>query len=223
MHKTSLKKFLASAVITCFISASNANELNVQVLGADNKAVGDVVVYAVAEDLQPIKPLPATLAKMATMDQQNKMFVPHVLAIPVGTKVDFPNTDTVNHYVYSFSEIKKFQFKLFKGDPEKHQTVFDKPGVVAIGCNIHDFMLGYIFVAPTPYVTTTNGMGEAHLALPDKGEFAIEVWYERSNEDLTKMVQKISINSNTTTSNNIKIHFTKPFKPQRKMSHDDDY
>ena len=100
-----------------------------------------------------------------------------------------------------------------------------------MGCNIHDFMLGYIFVAPTPYVAVTNSSGEAHFVLPDKGEFSLEVWYERGNEDLTKLTQKISsslaVNNQTAVNSQaeskIKIHFTKPFKPQRKMSHDDNY
>jgi plastocyanin len=142
-----------SGLCLCVLMATQscAYDLKVQVVSLDNKPMADAVVYieATGESVQPS-------VKIAVMDQQNKAFVPHVLAIPAGTTVDFPNTDTVNHYVYSFSEIKKFQFKLFKGDLEKHQILLDKPGLITIGCNIHDFMLGYIFVAPTPYVGVTD-------------------------------------------------------------------
>lgn len=191
-------------------------DLRVQVLTSDNKPLADAVVYL--ESAAETTPIPA---KMAIMDQQNKMFVPHVLAVPVGTIVDFPNTDSVNHYVYSFSEIKKFQFKLFKGDLEKHQTPLDKAGLITIGCNIHDFMLGYIFVAPTPYVGVSNSAGQADLKLPDKGVFSLAIWHERNNENLDKLTQKINVETNA---KGISVKFTKPLKPQRKMSHEgDDY
>jgi plastocyanin len=193
-----------------------AYDLHVQVLSSDNKPLSDAVVYIESSTENIV-----VLEKTAIMDQQNKAFVPHVLAVPVGTLVDFPNTDSVNHYVYSFSEIKKFQFKLFKGNLEKHQTQLDKPGLITIGCNIHDFMLGYIFVAPTPYVGVSNNAGRVDLKIPDKGEFSLAIWHELSNESLNTLTQKINVENNP---KNILLKFTKPLKPQRKMSHEtDDY
>ncbi|RYE28222.1 MAG: methylamine utilization protein [Sphingobacteriales bacterium] len=155
-----------------FTFSCRAYDLQVRVLTVDNKPLADAVVYV--ESTAENFPAPT---KMAVMDQKNKAFVPHVLAVPVGTKVDFPNTDSVNHYVYSFSEIKKFQFKLFKGDLEKHQTQLDKPGLITLGCNIHDFMLGYIFVAPTPYVGVSNSEGIVDLKLPDNGDVNVAIWH----------------------------------------------
>jgi plastocyanin len=184
----------------------------VQVLGTDNKPVADAVVYidGSGENL-------TTTGRAAIMDQQHKAFVPHVLAVPAGTLVDFPNTDTVNHYVYSFSDIKKFQFKLFKGDLEKHQMRFEKPGLVTLGCNIHDSMLGYIFVAPTPYVGVSDAKGQVTLSAPDKGEFDLAIWHERNNEDLDQLTQKINIEQMDQT---IQIKFRKALKAERKMFHE---
>jgi plastocyanin len=193
-----------------------AADISVTVLTIDNKPLADAVVYVDTNQSLATKSLP-----MAIMDQQNKAFVPHVLAVPVGTTVDFPNTDSVNHYVYSFSDIKKFQFKLFKGDLEKHQMLFDRPGVVAIGCNIHDFMLGYIFVSPSNYVSVTNTAGQVRLNLPDKGDFKLAIWHERSNENLEALTHTITGNAAPQTA---LIRFSKGLKPQRKMTHEgEDY
>jgi plastocyanin len=189
-----------------------AHDLKVQISSLDNKPIADAVVYIEATEESVSQSV-----KLAVMDQQNKAFVPHVLAVTAGTTVEFPNTDSVNHYVYSFSEIKKFQFKLFKGDLEKHQILLDKPGLITIGCNIHDFMLGYIFVAPTPYVGVTDVKGEVTLSLPDKGEFQLAIWHERANEDLSQITQKIIIES---ANQSVRFRMTKALKPQRKMSHE---
>jgi len=208
----SVTRLLLALFFVINSSTGYASDVLLKVLSVENKPVVDAVVYVQAGDLAKSPPV-------AVMNQHDKVFVPHVLAVPAGTLVDFPNSDSVNHYVYSFSEIKKFQFKLFKGDLEKHQMVFDKPGIVTIGCNIHDFMFGYIFVAPTAYVGVTNNAGELKLTLPDKGEFSLAVWHERANEDLEKLTQKITVNS---TEQKLHINFTKSLKPPRKMTHEGD-
>lgn len=216
MSKSIPKLLVGLILCLCSTLMCEAADISVTVLTVDNKPLADAVVYVDANETPPAKSLPIMI-----LDQQNKAFVPHVLAIPVGTTVDFPNTDSVNHYVYSFSDIKKFQFKLFKGDLEKHQMLFDKPGVVTIGCNIHDFMLGYIFIAPTRYFGVSNGAGQVRLNLPDKGDFNLAIWHERGNENLAALSRKITIDANA---QNIQIRFSKTLKPPRKMTHEgDDY
>jgi plastocyanin len=88
------------------------------------------------------------------MAQQKKQFVPEVLVVPVGSEVRFPNHDTVRHHVYSFSPAKKFELKLYTGTPA-NPVLFDRPGVVVLGCNIHDQMVGWILVVDTPYYAQT--------------------------------------------------------------------
>lgn len=84
------------------------------------------------------------------MAQQGKQFLPGVLVVPVGTSVHFPNRDSVRHHVYSFSPAKKFELKLYTGTPA-NPVVFERAGVVTLGCNIHDRMVGWIVVVDTPY------------------------------------------------------------------------
>ena len=76
-------------------------------------------------------------------------FHPFVLIVPVGAKVSFPNLDPTRHHVYSFSPAKQFELKLFARD-QSRSVVFDKPGVVALGCNIHDAMTAFIVVDGQP-------------------------------------------------------------------------
>ena len=101
------------------------------------------------------------------MKQQNIAFVPHVLVVPVGADVVFPNLDRVRHHVYSFSTAKRFELKLY-GQEQQRSVHFDKAGLVAVGCNIHDRMSGFIDVVDTPYAAKTDGGGHAVLAdVPD--------------------------------------------------------
>ena len=147
-----------------------AASLVVEVRDERGAPVTDAVVYATPEGKAPPP------SRRAVMDQKNRMFVPHVLAVQTGTAVSFPNSDNVRHQVYSFSPAKKFQLPLYAGTPPK-PVVFDKPGVVAIGCNIHDQMSAYVVVVDTPYFAKSSN-GRAELAdLPD-GTYAVRVWTE---------------------------------------------
>jgi len=119
------------------------------------KAVADAVVSLTA----PGAPAPAPRATAAAvMDQQNKEFAPLVLAVAVGTPVTFPNRDNIRHHVYSFSPAKVFEIKLYAGTPAA-PVLFDKPGEVVLGCNIHDHMLAFVYVVDTPwFAKSKNGV-----------------------------------------------------------------
>ena len=119
------------------------------------------------------RPPPPT--RRAVLDQKNRTFVPHVLPIQTGTAVIFPNSDNVKHQVYSFSPAKRFQLPLYAGTPQG-PLVFDKPGVVTVGCNIHDLMSAYIVVVDTPWFAATSG-GRAELADLPEGTYDVRVWY----------------------------------------------
>lgn len=112
---------------------------------------------------------------VAVMDQIDKNFVPHVLVIQQGQQVLFPNSDNIRHHVYSFSPAKPFEIKLYAGTP-KAPIRFDNPGIVVLGCNIHDRMLGYIVVADTAQAGKTDAQGNLSLAtgpMPD----TLRVWH----------------------------------------------
>jgi hypothetical protein len=112
------------------------------------------------------------------MDQQNHQFVPHLLVVRTGTAVTFPNSDSVSHHVYSFSPPKPFELGLYKGNVYP-PVVFDKPGIVVVGCNIHDGMLGYIRVVDTPDFAVTNEQGVALIDGVASGDYVVEAWTPR--------------------------------------------
>jgi plastocyanin len=149
-----------------------AAELTIAVVDRDGRGVGEVVVTAApgagsaAASADP---------KVAVMDQRNLAFLPRVLVIGAGTRVDFPNNDSVSHQVYSFSPAKRFQLPLYKGEIHPPVT-FDQAGLVVLGCNIHDSMVGYIYVTPAPYFGTTTAGGTLTLRNLPKGDYQLTIW-----------------------------------------------
>jgi plastocyanin len=121
---------------------------------------------------------PPTRPPDAVMDQVNKEFVPLVLPVMVGTAVSFPTRDNIRHHVYSFSSARKFELPLYIGTPAA-PIVFDKPGPVALGCNIHDWMVAYIYVVATPHFAKTVADGKARLEGMPAGTYEARVWHAR--------------------------------------------
>jgi plastocyanin len=111
----------------------------------------------------------------AVMDQIDKQFSPQVLVVQKNQTVFFPNSDDIRHHIYSFSEPKPFEFKMFKGGESKKLN-FEQAGIVVLGCNIHDQMVGYIYVTDTAYTVMTNEQGIAEL--PFTG-LAVQLWHPR--------------------------------------------
>ncbi|MFC3150572.1 methylamine utilization protein [Litoribrevibacter euphylliae] len=141
--------------------------LEIKVVDQNGAPVKDAVIAIPEGSITAISPEPAI------MDQIDVAFVPHVLAIEQGREVIFPNSDDIRHHVYSFSEPKRFEIKLYKGVP-KTPITFDQSGLVALGCNIHDSMLGYIFVSPWPEFKITDTSGLVTLS---KAVNTVAVWH----------------------------------------------
>ncbi|MGZ6017886.1 MAG: methylamine utilization protein [Phenylobacterium sp.] len=169
--------FRAAATVAAAAIAGSAAaaDLTVTVRGDDGTPLADAVVL--------VRPAggsgPASAIHYAwptTMVQQNIAFNPYVLIVPVGSTVGFPNKDKVRHHVYSFSAAKKFELKLY-GQQEERTVTFEKTGVVALGCNIHDVMIGYIYVADTPYAAKTDASGTVVLHGLPGGAGTLSVWH----------------------------------------------
>lgn len=121
---------------------------------------------------------PAPTTPLAEIGQQNKTFIPLMSTVQTGTSVSFPNRDTVRHHVYSFSPAKTFELKLYAGTPAR-PVVFDKPGLVVLGCNIHDQMVAYVMVSDTPWLAVTDAAGVARLGGFPAGEYELQYWHPR--------------------------------------------
>ncbi len=116
----------------------------------------------------------------AVMDQVNRAFVPDLLVIPAGSTVEFPNSDSVSHQIYSFSAARKFQLPLYRSKPYP-PVHFDQAGLVTLGCNIHDSMLAYVLVTDAPYFGRTDAAGSWSVDLP-RGTYRVTVWHPRMQE-----------------------------------------
>lgn len=130
------------------------------------------------------------------MDQVNKQFVPHVLAVQTNTRVHFPNSDSIKHHVYSFSPAKSFEIRLYKAldaDP----ILFDKAGVVDIGCNIHDWMLGYIYITDSPYFAKTDAQGQAQIQAPNT-LYTLTLWHPRLAPNSVPPSMTVNMNTDQT-------------------------
>jgi plastocyanin len=121
---------------------------------------------------------PRARAAEASMDQRNKQFAPHVLAVQQGSAVRFPNSDQIRHHVYSFSEAKRFELRLYHGVPAE-PVLFDRAGTVVLGCNIHDDMLGFVRVVDTPWFATSDASGLARIEKLPAGRYRAEFWHAR--------------------------------------------
>jgi plastocyanin len=193
----------------CLAMASgHAASINVSVLDRDNRGVGDVIVTATPRDGAAAPP---ASAPRAVMDQVNRQFVPAVLVVRVGTQVAFPNSDTVAHQVSSFSPAKRFQLALYRGHAHP-PLLFDKPGLVVLGCNIHDNMLAYILVTPAPYFGKTDASGRLELEGIPAGEYQIELWNPRFNEPDATLTRSIRISDTEPLA--IPVRLTRPLSPE---------
>jgi plastocyanin len=160
---------LIALAILALAGTAHAADLTVVVKTPRGQPVPDAVVMVDGQGtLRPPAPL--------VIEQRDMQFNPFMLVVPLGASVSFPNHDTVRHHVYSFSGAKKFELKLY-GKDEARSVVFDKPGIVAVGCNIHDSMVAFIRVVATPYADKTAANGEARLRGVPAGTVTLRVWH----------------------------------------------
>ena len=165
-------------------SFAQSAEIVASVVDQQGRPVADAVVVAVPAGGAVRAP---AKAREDVVDQVDKEFVPRVQVVLVGTSVSFPNNDNVRHQVYSFSPAKRFELPLYAGVPAQ-PVVFDKPGVVVLGCNIHDWMVGFVYVSESPYFAKTGPDGKATLGdLPQRG-YVVRVWHPQLEgpEDATR-------------------------------------
>ncbi|HEX4665685.1 MAG TPA: hypothetical protein VH207_03720 [Chthoniobacterales bacterium] len=169
-----------------------AGSLAVTVKDAKGAPVSDAVVFARGKGSES-----QTAHSKIVIDQRDKQFIPYVTALQVGTSVFFANTDNIRHHVYSFSPAKKFELPLYSGIPAK-PILFDHVGFVTLGCNIHDWMIAYVAVLPTPYFQLTGDAGRTLLKNLPAGEYTVNVWHPLLKGAPEKYSQQVTLAANGT-------------------------
>jgi len=120
--------------------------------------------------------------------QKDKRFLPHVMAVPVGSSINFKNEDEIFHNVFSLSPVAKFDTGLYKAGTAPEPVKFDKPGVVELLCNIHATMLGFLVVVDTPYYAVSESSGSFQIKNVPPGEYEASVWHESASAQQKKKI-----------------------------------
>jgi plastocyanin len=190
-----------SLLLAVLVFAGDLLAGSLEVVVKDDKGGpgSDAVAYAVGA-------ASAAPKKHAVVDQRDKQFIPYVTAVQVGTAVSFPNSDNIRHHVYSFSPAKKFELPLYSGVPAE-PVVFDKVGFVTLGCNIHDWMIAYVAVLPTPYFQVTRQDGRAMLKDLPAGQYTVQVWHPALKGQPEAFAERVDVGGGTKT-----LMFTLPLK-----------
>lgn len=187
-------RFRPFVLLTVWIlcGRAEAGSILVTVKDVQGTLVSDAVVYAKLSN-----PVVSVEKKQALIEQRDKQFVPYVTAIQVGTSVTFPNRDSVRHDVYSLSPAKRFELPLYAGIPAEPVT-FDKEGFVTLGCSIHDWMVAYIAVLPTPYFQVTGKDGRIVLEDLPTGQYTVQVWQPLLKGAPEKFAQHVDLAEGST-------------------------
>lgn len=200
---------LGSLAMLYLCSASgiaSAGAVTVTVTDRDGRPVPDVAVFLESDGTGPVN---APVGTSAVMDQVDRRFVPHILVVQTGTRVEFPNSDTVAHHVYSFSHPNHFKLPIYKG--HAHPPVgFDESGIVVLGCNIHDNMLAYIVVVDTPVFAKTDGDGVAVLDAASAAAAKVSIWSPRFRDDPENLSVSIA---DATAGNAVAFRLHKALRP----------
>jgi len=213
-----MKIIVVGFILGCVsqISVLHAGEINIVVSNPDGDPVENAIVSAthLASTVRSQPGIagnnqPASTPHLVTISQENKQFTPLVTAVEVGTAISFPNRDNILHNVYSFSKAKKFQLPLYKDEPPE-PVVFDRPGKVILGCNIHDWMVAYVYVLETPYFDQSDAQGQAILADLPAGKYEVRVRHPSRRNRGSSPPKKIDIGNDS----RVQLTFTVVLKPQ---------
>jgi plastocyanin len=209
-----LKIISVLIMLSCF--TTQAKNVKIQVNDIHKIPLGNIVVYVEPEHSEMLTKEQSSVKPTATMDQVNRQFLPHILVINKSTKISFPNSDKIKHHVYSFSPTKTFEIKLYS-DEHSDPLLFDKTGEVMLGCNIHDWMLGYVFVVDTQWFGKTNLQGDIAFDLPD-GKYTLKIWHPLMQDNDKYFTKTIAVSSDT----NLKVNLKEAMKPAYAAYEEDD-
>lgn len=202
---------IACCLFTSFVANS---QTTLTVSNKEGKPLSNIIVEITLLSLEKPSEQAQQLAYSSNapdtvkVEQKDQQFVPHISVVATGTNVIFPNADNVQHHVYSFSPAKTFEVSL-REEFTSAPIMFEEPGIVELGCNIHDWMLAYVYVSDAQWFGQTNNQGELKFDFP-LGEYKVSLWHPRlSHEDIKR---DVTINVANTTGA-FSLNLTSPLLP----------
>ncbi|MGH1462318.1 MAG: hypothetical protein ACRBB6_09800 [Neptuniibacter sp.] len=196
MHRKPQPHFLFIFFLFLTAEQASAELLSVNVSNPDGSATDSLVVFTKPVDFSP----PARIAKKIEVSQQDRAFNPYMTVIQLQDEVAFTNLDDFTHHIYSISENNHFSFKLQSNDSHHLIPKLSKHGVsqIAMGCNIHDWMSGYILVVDTPYFGKTNSTGNIILELDQPGRYEVTLWHPQLDTKTRLLSQEVDVQKDVT-------------------------
>ena len=188
--------------------------VQITVQSKNKKFLADMVVY-----LEPLSgQILPTSKEILVINQKNKAFSPYLSVIQANQEIRFTNNDDITHHIYSVSHGNKFSFKVRAGQSNAN-TIFDHRSEIAMGCNIHDWMSGYLLVVDTPYFAKTNKLGMVNFSNVKHGEYQIVVWHPQLQESNNRLIINKNINENI----NFSVSLTAELEELPVQESDDDF
>jgi len=208
-----------SLLLSTIVQANDCNNVasncvQISVANVKGEPLSNMVVYLEPLDKQILR----STSKTLQISQYNKSFSPYISVSQTNQPVSFVNQDDITHHIYSVGNKNKFSFKIRAGDSNT-SIEFNRATEIAMGCNIHDWMSGYLLVLNTPLFEKTNEQGVAYLNVPQHGKYKIVVWHPQMKEQNNRMTIEKQILGN------IKIAFvlTKAMQDIPVQESDDDF
>ena len=206
---TLVMRILAVATIVSGAVHAQTAEISALVKDAAGRPLAEAVVVALPSDGSVRMP---AKAREDAIFQVDKEFVPKVSVVLAGTAIAFPNNDSVRHHVYSFSPAKKFELPLYQGVPAK-PVVFEQPGVVVLGCNIHDWMVAYVYVSESPHFAKSGADGKATIAALPPGAYVVRAWHPQLEGDEAQTRQTVDLSKSRRAS----VEWSLALKPELRV------
>lgn len=194
----SLLMLLAVVIPKAYSENSCNNEsagnscVQVFVNNKNGQALADMVVYLEPLGEQKLE----QSSKEVVVGQLGKSFSPYISVSQVNSRVNFVNQDDITHHIYSAGSDNKFSFKIRAGQTNSVEQ-FDQEAEVAMGCNIHDWMSGYLLVVNTPYFTKTDNQGRASFDVIKKGKYKVVVWHPQMQSENNRLSKEEAIVTNS--------------------------
>lgn len=202
-------------MMTLVLSAPiNAQQLNFTLYDIQKNPIENMVIY-----LEPVNDLalPKT-NKSITIGQLNKSFAPYVSIIQVGNTVNFKNQDDITHHIYSPVGDNKFEFKIRSGQTHS-KADFNNAGEIAMGCNIHDWMSGYLLILETPYFAKSDAQGQLTINVAQAEKYRVTVWHPNLETDNNREMYLMDTRETSTMS----ITLTAPISDLPEQKSEDDF
>jgi plastocyanin len=209
-----MRSLLAVVVLLGCVRPLTAGEVTVHLSDARGHAVNNAVVMLTA-DAAPAA-TPATTPVTHVIDQRHEAFIPYVQLLRPGDGVVFRNSDTTRHHVYSFAAIKTFEFVLRPGESSPELRM-GTTGIAAVGCNIHDHMITYLFVSDVPATAMSNEGGDAVLGQLAPGHYTARVWHPQLHPGHPEPTQEVTIENDSDV---MHLAFKLSLMPDPRMSMD---